>query len=270
MQANNETETYRLRRGNAPLLISIPHLGTALPGDIQASLSEAARCTADTDWHLDRVYAFADAMDATVIQAKVSRYVIDLNRPPNGLSLYPGQNTTELCPTRTFRNEALYREGATPTEAEVQRRLQRYWQPYHQTLEGELQRLRGRHAKVLLWDAHSIAGELPYLFEGRLPDLNLGTNDGQACDGALLDAVLAVLGAQTAYSFVSNQRFKGGYITRNYGQPAQGVHAIQLEMAQHLYMNERAPFDYHAEQAGPLQDLIRAMVLGALDRLVKA
>lgn len=261
------TETYRLLRGNTPLVVSIPHLGTNIPPAIKARLTDAALAMADTDWHLDRVYAFAKDMGATIIQSKLSRYVIDLNRPPNGLSLYPEQNTTELCPTTTFRNEAVYLDGQKPSAQEVQERLQTYWQPYHSALANELQRLRNMHNQVLLWDGHSIAGELPYLFDGKLPDLNLGTNDGKACDARLLQAVASALQRQGDYSFVANQRFKGGYITRNYGNPALGVHAIQLEMAQHLYMQESAPFPYHASRAQPLQALIQGLINSALQQL---
>lgn len=254
---------FTLQRGDAPLLISIPHLGTAVPEELRRQWGPAALSLRDTDWHLDRLYGFAQGLGATVLGATVSRYVIDLNRPPDGHSLYPGQTSTGLCPTETFRGEPLYPEHPGPDEAEVQRRRERYWQPYHQALQAELERLRARHGRVLLWEAHSIASVLPRLFSGTLPDFNFGSYDGASCAPALMDAAVGALQRSGAgFSRVVNGRFKGGYITRHYGAPGAGVHAIQLEMAQHLYMNEEAPFDYRPEPAGRTQAVL-AQVLGA-------
>lgn len=258
--------TYTLRPGTRPLLVSIPHMGTALPPDCTAAMRDTASLVQDTDWHLDRLYAFAQAMGASVLQAHVSRYAIDLNRPPGGESLYPGQTTTGLCPTETFRGAPLYLPGGEPDAAAQARRLQQYWMPYHRALEHELARLQATHGTVLLWDAHSIAGVLPRLFEGQLPDLNLGTYSGHSCDGALSDAVCAVAAA-SGFSQVVNGRFKGGYITRHYGQPQRGVHAIQLEMRQALYMDEDAPFAYRADRAAQVQPVLQAMLQAALQRL---
>jgi len=173
------SELFFLERGTAPLLISIPHLGTRIPDTMRDQYTDIALTVADTDWHLDRLYAFGKALGATMLGARVSRYVIDLNRPSNDESLYPGQTTTSLCPTESFRGEPLYREGCAPNKAERERRVETFWQPYHDALRAELQHLRTQHANVLLWEAHSIASVLPRLFDGKLPDLNIGTQDGR-------------------------------------------------------------------------------------------
>ena len=258
--------SYTLHTGTLPLLISIPHLGTELPPEFAAQMTGTAAVTQDTDWHLDRLYAFARSMGASVLQAHVSRYVIDLNRPPGGESLYPGQTTTGLCPLETFHGAPLYAPGAEPDAAEQARRLQHYWMPYHQALVAELARLKAVHGAVLLWDAHSIASVLPRLFEGQLPDLNLGTNSGQSCAAHIIDRVAAVAGA-SSFSHVENGRFKGGYNKRHYGQPDQNVHAIQLEMSQCLYMDEAAPFAYLEYRATSVQPLLQAMLQAALAQL---
>lgn len=263
---NGETPTYALITGTQPLLLSIPHLGTEIPAGLQSGMADVARLRQDTDWHLDRLYGFAQAMGASILQAKVSRYVIDLNRPPNGDSLYPGQTTTTLCPVDTFHGETLYPEGAAPDAAEQAHRLRTYWQPYHQQLRQELDRLKAAHGAVLLWDAHSIASVLPRLFEGRLPDLNFGTADGRSCAPALLDAVVEVARGST-FSHVVNGRFKGGYITRHYGQPEQHVHGIQLEMGQALYMQEAAPFAYAPAKAQAVQPLLERMLRTGLEQV---
>lgn len=258
---------YDLHQGHLPLLLSIPHLGTHLPEDLLPGFTDQARILADTDWHLDRLYCFAREQGYSVLKAKVSRYVIDLNRPPGGESLYPGQTTTGLCPTETFRGMPLYRPGQTPDAAEIARRRDRYWQPYHDALRQEVERLLALHGRVLLWEAHSIASVLPRLFDGRLPDLNLGTNSDAACATSLLDAALATLPGVNRYTHVVNGRFKGGYITRHFGQPARGVHAIQLEMAQCLYMDETAPFAYRPDLAAQIQPILQAMLDSALQHL---
>ncbi|MEZ2353375.1 N-formylglutamate deformylase [Caballeronia sp. RCC_10] len=253
-----------LQRGDAPLVISIPHLGTHIPDSMRDRYTDVALTVADTDWHLDRLYAFAKEWGATVIGARVSRYVIDLNRPPNDESLYPGQTTTSLCPTETFRGEPLYRDGCAPDAAERRQRVERFWQPYHQTLDAELKRLRGAHANVLLWEAHSIAGVLPRLFEDKLPDLNIGTQDGRTADASIQARVESAAKA-SGLTWVANGRFKGGYITRHFGAPKDGVHAVQLEMCQSAYMNESAPFDFVDERAVKVEAVLRDMLSGALD-----
>jgi N-formylglutamate deformylase len=255
---------YTLTRGDAPLLISIPHLGRQIPDSMRHLYTDIALTVADTDWHLDTLYAWARELGATMLSGRLSRYVIDLNRPPDDESLYPGQTTTGLCPTETFRGEAVYREGLAPDAAQKSARVTAFWQPYHDVLHSELARLRALHPNVLLWEAHSIASVLPRLFDGKLPDLNLGTQDGRTAAPAALDAVLAAA-AQSDYTFVANGRFKGGYITRNLGAPDQGIHAIQLEMCQSTYMSEVFPFDYEPGLASAVQPVLRRMISGALD-----
>ncbi len=257
------SEFYSLHRGDAPLVISIPHLGTEIPAPLKHLYSHAALTLADTDWHLDRLYDFAKGVGATVLGARISRYVIDLNRPPDDESLYPGQTTTGLCPTETFRGEPVYQLGKAPDQAEKKRRVDAYWQPYHTALSTELDRIRERHPNVLLWEAHSIASVLPRLFDAKLPDLNLGTQDGRTANPHVQAAAQAAA-ADSAYTWVENGRFKGGYITRHFGDPEHGIHAIQLEMCQSTYMNEAAPFSYHEERAAAVQPTIQRMVSGAL------
>lgn len=261
-----DTPTYTLRQGTLPLLISIPHLGTELPAEFAAGMSGTAPVLQDTDWHLDRLYGFASGLGASVLQAKVSRYVIDLNRPPGGESLYPGQTTTGLCPTETFRGEPLYDPAPAPDALQQADRLARFWQPYHGALRAELDRLKAQHGAVLLWDAHSIASVLPRLFEGKLPDLNFGTADGRSCAPAIIDRVVAQA-RNSRFSQVLNGRFKGGYITRHYGVPAERVHAIQLEMGQDLYMLEDPPFTYLEHKATSVQPLLQKMLTEALGAL---
>jgi N-formylglutamate deformylase len=257
---------YKLERGDAPLLVSIPHLGTDIPGGMTPLYSDAALTLVDTDWHLDILYAFAREMGATILSAKLSRYVVDLNRPLGDESLYPGQTTTGLCPTETFRGEPVYRLGCEPDAAEKQRRVQAYYRPYHETLRAELVRLRAKHPHVLLWEAHSIASVLPRLFDSKLPDLNLGTQDGRTAAPAVQAAAEAGAAAG-AFTWVANGRFKGGYITRHFGAPRQGIHAVQLEMCQSTYMDETYPFSYRSDLAGRIQPTLRNMVGGAVAAL---
>ncbi len=255
---------FSLTPGRLPLLVSIPHGGTHIPPDIAARMTPEALQLADVDWHLPQLYAFASEMGASVLAATHARHVIDLNRPPEDESLYPGQDVTGLLPIDTFRKEPLYRAGQAPSAAEASDRLQRYWRPYHDALQRELDRLRAQHGRVVLWDAHSIASELPRFFDGRLPDLNLGTADGRACLPKVQAAVEAVMAAQRDYTHVSNGRFKGGHITRHYGNPAAGIDALQLEMCQCTYMNEAAPFDYRPDLAARVQPLLRQLLSAAL------
>lgn len=257
---------FHLLRGTRPVLLSIPHVGTHIPEAFRGDYTEVALQRADTDWHLDLLYAFAHQFGASVLRATHSRSVIDLNRPPDNQSLYPGRITTGLCPTETFRGEPLYQAGRAPDAAETARRLALYWRPYHETLAAELDRLRSLHGQVLLWDAHSIASELPRLFDGKLPDLNLGTADGASCAADVL-APVATIAQGSGFSTVVNGRFKGGHITRHYGTPSLGVHAIQLELCQSLYMDEHRPFEYRPERAERLQPTLTAMLSEACDAL---
>jgi N-formylglutamate deformylase len=228
-------------RGTTPLLLSLPHVGTRIPGTLAGGYVDAALKVPDTDWLLAEVYAFAHELGASVLTPHFSRYVIDLNRPPENTPMYPGANNTELCPSRAFTGRTIYREGAAPDAARVAERVALYWQPYHQALSDELARLKHDHGHALLWDGHSIKDELPWLFEGRLPDLNLGTASGTSCDPGLRAALMEVLASQSSYSHVTDGRFKGGYITRSHGRPQAGMHAVQLEMCWSTYMNETLP-----------------------------
>lgn len=256
---------FRFHPGTQPLLISMPHVGTYLPPALAPRLSNSARQVPDTDWHLERLYDFAVGLGASVLAATHSRYVIDLNRDPSGASLYPGQSVTGLCPVDDFDEQPLYRDlQDLPSEAEIAERRDTLWQPYHQQLQTELARLQTRHGRVVMWDAHSIRSVLPRFFEGKLPDLNLGSADGASCDPALSAALLAIAQSASGYTAVLNGRFKGGFITRQYGQPAQGIHAIQLEMTQCSYMQEALPFDYLPVVAAGIQPHLRRMVEAAL------
>ncbi len=254
------TELFRLRRGASPLLVSMPHVGTYLPPELAARMTDAGRLVADTDWHVDRLYDFLDGLGASVLCPTHSRCVVDLNRPPDGANLYPGQDTTALVPLDTFARQAIYRDGQAPDEREVAERVARYWRPYHDALRGELERIRAAHGYALLWDAHSIASELPRFFAGRLPDLNLGTASGASCAPAIETAVFEGARRAAGYSAVLNGRFKGGYITRAYGNPTQRIHAMQLELAQRTYMNEPPPFEFREDLAGRLRPVLRGFL----------
>ena len=251
--------------GTAPLLISMPHVGTHVPDAIAQRLTPEGRELHDTDWHLPRLYAFAREMGASILQATHSRYVIDLNRPPDGASLYPGQSVTGLCPVDTFNDTPLYLPAQAPAQAEIAARREAIWRPYHAQLASELARIRARHGIAMLWDAHSIRSVVPRFFAGRLPALNLGTADGASCDPALAQRLLAIAQSTPGYTAVLNGRFKGGHITRHYGQPGSGVHAVQLEMAQCSYMQEAMPFDYLPDSAAGVQPVLRALLQAVLD-----
>jgi N-formylglutamate deformylase len=248
-----------LHRGTAPLLVSLPHDGSEIPSDLHARLTPSARRAPDTDWHVGRLYAFARDLGASVLVPRYSRYVVDLNRPPDDVSLYPGQNTTGLCPTVQFSGDPVYVPGAEPTPDEIAQRVDAYWRPYHEALAGEIARLKAAHGRVVLWEGHSIRSVVPFLFDGRLPDFNLGTSGGASCEPALQQRLVDVLAAQRDYSHVVNGRFKGGYITRHYGRPHDAVDAVQLELAQVNYMDEDS-FTYVDERARAMQPLIRRLL----------
>ncbi len=258
-------ETYRFRAGSSPLLVSIPHRGTFVPDPIAARLAPAARALPDTDWHLERLYDFLDEIGASVLEATHSRYVIDLNRPPDDENLYPGQQTTGLVPRETFAGEPVWLDGEQPDAREIEARRERYWRPYHDRLERALDELRARHGVALLWDAHSIRSVVPRLFDGRLPDFNLGTADGRSCDPALAERLAAVAGAAAGFDSVLDGRFKGGYITRRYGRPQQAVHAVQLELAWPTYMDDGPPYAFRETLAGGVRPHLRALLQTMLD-----
>lgn len=256
--------THVLHRGSEPLLISLPHDGELIPAEIAARMTPSAQRAPDTDWHVSRLYAFARDLGASVLVPAYSRYVVDLNRPPDDVSLYPGQNTTGLCPIVQFSGEPIYLDGHLPSADEVGQRVEKYWRPYHETLAGEIKRIHAEHGRCVLWEGHSIRSVVPFLFDGRLPDINLGTVEGASCRPSLRNQLNCVLEAQADYSFVVDGRFKGGYITRHYGKPEQGVDAIQLELAQTNYMDELS-FAYDNARAASLQALIHRMLEAALD-----
>ncbi len=260
MRQNTSGESFTLHRGRTPLLVSVPHVGTFIPDDQHARYVPRALDVEDTDWFLDILYGFVRELGASLLVPRYSRYVIDLNRPPENTPIYPGANNNELCPTHFFTGEPLYFEGCAPDEAEIERRRAAYWRPYHDALNTELHRLRSGHGHVVLFDGHSIKSHLPWLFDGRLPDLNLGTAGGTSCAPKLRDALAAVLGAQSRYTQVVDGRFKGGYITRRYGRPLHDVHAVQLEMCWNTYMAEAPPFAVDSTKARLITSLLRELV----------
>jgi N-formylglutamate deformylase len=258
-------ELLRLRAGRTPLLVSMPHVGTHVPPSLAARMTEAALALPDTDWHLERLYDFLDELGATVLAATHSRYVIDLNRPPDDASLYPGQDTTTLLPLDTFAREPVYRPGETPGKDEAGERIERYWRPYHDRLSATLAALRAQHGYALLWDAHSIASEVPRFFAGRLADFNIGTAGGDSCHPAIEAAVAAAAMRAPGYTTALNGRFKGGYITRAYGRPAERIHAVQLELSERTYMDERPPFPFRDDLAQTVRPHLRGMLEGLLE-----
>lgn len=258
-------DLFRFREGTAPLLVSVPHDGRHVPDAIAARMTEAARRIPDTDWHVARLYDFAHELGASVIEATHSRYVVDPNRDPKGSALYPGADNTEICPLQTFDLKPIYLDGETPDEAEVQERIATYWRPYHGRVAAELDRLRATFGVVVLFDAHSIRSRVPRFFDGVIPDFNLGTASGASADGGLARRAFAVLDGARGYSAVLDGRFTGGYITRHYGDPTNGVHAIQLELSQATYMNEAYPFDYRPELAEKIRPVLRCLIETIVD-----
>ncbi len=256
---------FTLHRGRVPLLISLPHDGSFIPENITVRMHPAARRSPDTDWHVGRLYeSLARELGASVLKPRASRYVVDLNRPADGHALYPGQRETGLVSTVGFDGEPLYLDGEAPGAAEVQRRINDYWQPYHAALTQELARLLAEHGRVVLWEGHSIRSHVPMLFDGALPDFNLGTATGASCGSALQARLQSCLEAQSRFTVAVNGRFKGGYITRHYGRPDDGVQAVQLELAQFNYMDE-ASFEYDDAKAPQVQALIDRLLRICLD-----
>ena len=252
--------------GDGPLVLGQPHVGTMIPPEVSVALNDLGRSVPDTDWWIGELYAdIARRTGATVVRQDISRYVIDVNRDPSGVSLYPGQNTTTLCPTTTFDAEPIYRDGAAPDAAEVARRRQTYFEPFHAAMAAAIERTRIRHGYCVLYDCHSIRSVVPNLFPGTLPVFNIGTNDGRSCDAAVTAAAVSAAEA-SGLSFVANGRFKGGWITRHYGAPDRGVHAVQMELAQSAYMLESPPWTFATEVAAATErhlDRIVAAILAA-------
>jgi len=265
------TDIYALSEGQSPLIISIPHSGTKVREDITKNFTAPARTLPDTDWHVDRLYApYAQANDVTIIQAHYSRYVIDLNRPPDNAALYPGQTKVPLCPDQTFDGADIYESGHTPDDAAIARRLQTYWQPYHDELARQIERLKAKHGFAVLYDAHSIRSSVPRLFDGTLPDLNIGTADGKSCDEKLAQKIYRIAD-QSGFSAILNGRFIGGHITRSHGDPENHVHAIQMEIAQSAYMDEDS-FAYDDAKAAKLipvlEQILHAAAYGPAARVM--
>jgi N-formylglutamate deformylase len=249
-------------RGSSPLVLSMPHPGTGLPAEVAAQLNARGKLVEDTDWHMRQLYGFAEGFQPTIVEAQLSRFVIDLNRDPAGVSLYPGQATTELVPTTTFDGAPIW--NTAPDEAEIARRREAYFQPYHDALAAEIAHAKAQHGFCLLWDCHSIKSVIPRLFPDTLPTLNLGTNSGQSAAPAV-EAAATVAMAGSAFTQVVNGRFKGGWITRHYGQPAEHVHALQMEIALSAYLDdEAAPWAFAPGKAASLQAALSAMIEAAL------
>jgi N-formylglutamate deformylase len=251
---------YVYHQGAGSLVVSFPHVGTYLPDEIAATMTDAGRAVADTDWHVHLLYSFLENSDATRLIATHSRYAADLNRDPEGGLLYPGKFETGVCPVTSFSGQPLYKPGYAPDADAITRRIREYWQPYHQQLTSALARAKAVHGYALLLDAHSILSRLPRLFEGRVPHLNLGTADGKSCAPAIADAAMAVFSGQNRFSAVKNGRFKGGHITRHYGRPQDGIHVLQLEIAMDTYLDEGNPALFGAARAAPLQNVLRDFV----------
>jgi formiminoglutamase len=260
---STQTPPYHFFAGSTPLLISIPHVGTDLTPAVEAGLSDAARPLPDTDWHLTRLYDFAGKLGAGVLGARYSRFVIDLNRPPDDKPLY-ATATTGLYPDILFDGTPAFLPGKVPGDDHKAFALSEIWRPYHEKIGDELRRLKQRFGHAVLFDAHSIRGHIPRLFEGQLPDFNIGTNEGRSCDAALTEHLAEICSAP-GYRHVVNGRFKGGHITRNYGNPAHGIHAVQLELAQRTYMQEALPFDYIETQAVKVQPILQRFVQALID-----
>lgn len=229
--------SFSFEPGTSPLMVSIPHNGSVIPAEIAITMTELGQKSIDTDWFLDHLYAIPEILDASLLVAEQSRYFVDLNRPSDNQSLYPGQATTGLVPETTFNGDPIY-EHKNPDQKEIQRRVTEVWQPYHQQLEDELNRLKSEYGMAILIEAHSIASEVPRLFPGKLPDFNIGTNHDQSCSPELTNRVVKVLESQNQFSHVVNERFVGGYITRHFGKPEENVHALQIELSQATYMDE--------------------------------
>lgn len=248
---------YSLHQGSVPMLISMPHNGTEIPAELKARMTPAAHRVADTDWFLDRLYGFAKDLGCSMLNPRYSRYVIDLNRAPDGQILYAGANNTELCPTSTFAEEPIYQPGEQPDETEIAERVGKYWQSYHQAIIDELARIKAQHGYALLFEAHTIRSEVPRFFQGRLPDINFGNADGKSCLESLVKPLAHI--DYAPYTQVLNGRFKGGYITRHYGQPERNVHALQLELSQITYLDEKT-LQWHDNNASKIMPVLQRIV----------
>jgi N-formylglutamate amidohydrolase len=251
------SDVFTFHEGSTPLLVSIPHDGRSVPEEVRARMTAAGRALPDTDWHVAELYAFARDLGASMLVANYSRYVVDLNRPMSDEALYAGQVATGLCPTQTFAGDPIYTDDG-PVAAEIEARIAAFWRPYHERLESALGALKKRHGYALLWDAHSIESRVPRLFDGELPELNLGTYGGASC-GAGIGQALVDVAATSPFDYVVNGRFQGGFITRQYGRPVEHVHAVQLEISQRVYMDE-VTAAYDVQKASRLRDTLLRML----------
>jgi N-formylglutamate deformylase len=251
-------KTFEFAKGSIPILVSMPHNGIALPPEMTAKMTSSALKLVDTDWYMDKIYAFASEMGCSVINPIYSRYVIDLNRPEDDVSLYPGADVTELCPTTQFDKQPIYIKGQQPDQCEVEKRVETYWRPYHQKLSETLKQMKLQHGFVLLFEAHSIKSIVPRFFEGQLPDFNFGNYNLQSSSNELT-TVIENWQSQ-AYTKVINGRFKGGYITRHYGAPENNIDSLQLELSQATYMNETL-LQYNAAKATEVIDVLKDLFL---------
>jgi len=248
-------DTFTFHPGSIPLLVSVPHDGRYLPGDIASAMTAVGRAIPDTDWHVAQLYEFTQGLGAALIKAECSRYVVDLNRPADNASLYDGQVATGLCPRKTFDGQDIYTDA---TRFGVESRVEKFWRPYHEKIAETLSAFRQSHGYALLWDAHSIASRVPRLFDGELPVLNLGTWDGRSCDAGIASDIIAIA-EDSSFDTAVNTRFQGGYITRHYGRPADNVHVVQLELAQRAYMDE-ATRNFDDTKASKLRDTLQRML----------
>lgn len=272
MTDQSEPQWLTVQRGSAPLVVTMPHTGTDLVDEIEDALESAWLARKDADWWVHRLYDFAGELGATIIRTSISRTVIDCNRDPSGASLYPGQATTALCPTTTFDGEPLYRAERAPDEREIATRRRTYFEPYHRALAAQIERLRAQYPTVVLYDCHSIRSRIARLFGGQLPNFNIGTNSGASCSPELTARIEAICAA-TTFDHVTNGRFKGGYTTRHHGQPATGVHAIQMELACRGYLREPPgdvtpanwPVEYDATFAAPMRAVLKRILTACVE-----
>ena len=255
-----------VQQGGGPIVLGLPHTGTDVPEEIWERLNARGQSLADTDWHIHKLY---DALghDVTKVRTPIHRYVVDVNRAPDDVSLYPGLNTTGLCPLTGFDGEAIYQDGAEPTAGEIEARKAAFHTPYHAALSAELARVKAKHGVAILYDCHSIRSVIPYLFDGTLPDFNIGTNNSASCALAVERSVDTRCRASLSFSSVLNGRFKGGWTTRHYGKPSGGIHAIQMELAQSTYMNETPPWTYRPDKAERIRPVLYK-ILNDLTELV--
>ena len=250
---------FDYHRGDSAILVSFPHDGTGFPAQIKRTLNRHGIKNTDCDWHISKLYQHVLSSNISFIKARLSRYVVDLNRSPDGGLLYPGKLETAICPLTTFNGMPVYLPGKQPGEPEIHSRIEAYWKPYHHHIQSELKRIKDRHGYAVLWDAHSIRGEVPQLFEGVLPDLNFGTADGRSCTATIIDPIVNYAMNLSDYNVAVNGRFKGGYITRRYGDPENNIHAIQLEINQDNYLDDPEQLNIHEKKTRQLAHLLRAL-----------